>query len=336
MTDWRKTIALMAFAALLPLAVGQVEIRGGVEFRLSDANSSVTMGKTYTVEDGAVYGDALHIEDKNVSVTNPDSYTANTTLWRFITNVTRFEEAARIGVDAENESTLVFGFEGYPENRSFRIRRDGKRFRLSRTLEDDTVNWRSNEWEERHNFSMEMVERMKNVTLRLQYDLGDEDTFVDGVNRTEGAYTADDIDYAYVVSEVASSGLMMGLVNFAEFVQLGFTENGDVSANMTQNVTQLSRDSRFLVPFTGGGIDQIERREDRIKGGIGAANDILEFAEPNFAYQLTTEKTVRVTLRYAQDAIDLDGFINPISTDATIYIRNQGASQNRSNIGVKR
>lgn len=157
-----------------------------------------------------------------------------------------------------------------------------------------------------------------------------DDKYIDGVQRGEGVYTDQDIDYGAAVSEDLT--LVSGVVGADGFQRVGF-DNETSGGRYELNVTGRG-ETRFLVPFTQGTHEDVQGRERYITGGVFGDNGFFDFANPNFGGSLTTEKRVRVTLGY--ENILLDGFERSISPGTyDIVITNNGAADGKVNVSVK-
>ncbi|MDY6761960.1 MAG: hypothetical protein SVY41_02845, partial [Candidatus Nanohaloarchaea archaeon] len=121
-----------------------------------------------------------------------------------------------------------------------------------------------------------------------------------------------------------------GIVPGGSFQELEFT---NTSSRYVFAQTQQIGNSIFLLPLTEGSSDVIEDRETAIKGNLFGGGNFLSFPDPSFAYEVSQEKTVRVSLSY--DSIDLDGLEDTISPGAyTITITNEGTENGVTQVNL--
>lgn len=171
------------------------------------------------------------------------------------------------------------------------------------------------------------------TTTEIRMVLDDRATdakWIDGAKRAEGVYTDDEVGFGYAVGETAA--MAAGLVPGGDLQRLGFdndTGAGRYAFNMTTDGA-----SSTLVPFTEGDHFDIENREGLIQGSIFGQGNFLGYPSPNFAYDLTEQKQVRVALDY--DALRLigpDGRISP--GQYTMVVRNEGIANGTVRVSVK-
>lgn len=169
-----------------------------------------------------------------------------------------------------------------------------------------------------------------NVTVGLQFtiDSRSEDTvYIDGIQRSDGVYDTTNIDFGYGIG--TGTTMMGGIVAGSGFSRVGY--DSSVTGGFYEvNVTNTG-DSIFLVPFTPGNINDVEDRENLIKNGV--IGRFFNYPEPNFAYELGQEKTVRAALSY--EHILLDGFDGTLSPGTyQLIVENNGVSNGQANVSV--
>jgi hypothetical protein len=310
----RKPATIILLTLLLSITVAaQVDVGKGVDFELKDGNTVITAGKNYTFDNVTVYSNALGMNATNLSIDNTATDQANATLWNYTPKVeTTSRPSIKLEIDGIGSNSIDISVTGVLPERDYRIDQDSDKHATDSSGDTPPqIGWSHDDWTASHNFTVNLLKAIQNVTVSLTYDLGSEDTYVDDQQRSEGTYTDSDLDYAYLASEAVLNGqdAVFGLVNFGDFIQLSYNEPGDnVQAEMVQGFDPGQRDSVFLIPFTEGTHNVVEGREENVQGGLLSSADFLSFPSPNFAYELVAEKTIQVILDYSTDRIDLNGF----------------------------
>lgn len=150
--------------------------------------------------------------------------------------------------------------------------------------------------------------------------------YIDGQQRSPGAYTDGEIEHGYAVG--ADSGRVAGIVTDL-FESVGYQDTGGgyrVNATATEEAV-------FLLPFTQGDWPDIDERMPLITGGAYGPDQFFSYPEPTFGGEISEEKTVTAALSY--DSIVLDGPDHPVSQGTyQVIVRNDGVVGGKPQVSI--
>lgn len=143
---------------------------------------------------------------------------------------------------------------------------------------------------------------VENITLELEFSSGN-DVYVDGQSVSEGFHKAENIDYAYIVSDQP-----VGIVSYGELNSINYSTEG---SNDVFRVEQT--ESTFLVPNTGDSYIEIEDDEEGIED-----RSFLNNYNPSFAFPELESPVVRVIL---DPIVETKGFEQRLKRSFDFYVR---------------
>lgn len=334
MVRYRHLLLLIAVVVFTGLATGHqaVNVSRGVDIHLAAGNITVSMGDDFGFDNVTVYGDAAAFGGRNLSLVHHEAALANATLWDYrMDDEQTGDESLLIGANGIDAAAIDFGAGGALPGRDYKVERDGSRFDTASSGDAGIVSWSSDDWSVAHNFSIIPLESIQNITVQLSgaFDHPRDTAVIDDTqDPATGTYSPGDVDFGYATFELMQQ--VAGLVPVGTFLQLRY-ENRSGSYLFAQ--TQPIGDNLFLLPFTQGTHEAVEDRESLIQGSFLGPGNFLGFPAPNFGYELTKKKTVRVTLGY--DTLVLDGFSGRIDPGShTLVVTNEGAWKDTSNVSI--
>lgn len=124
-------------------------------------------------------------------------------------------------------------------------------------------------------------EGIESITLEMSLADGN-DVYVDDEPAGEQLYTADELDYPYIVTDEP-----VGIVSYSSLRSIEYSSNGDKDVfRVTQN------GGRFLLPNTKESYSDIENEEETIMN-----REFLQDLRPSFSFFQPETPTIRVILR---------------------------------------
>lgn len=171
-----------------------------------------------------------------------------------------------------------------------------------------------------------------NVTTGLDFvvdDRGSDTVYIDGQIASPGIHTSNDISFGYGIG--VGSDLMSGVVAGTGFTQVEYDDQ--TAGGRYEIAVTNTGDNTFLIPYTLGGVGDVENREDVIRDGVFGTDRFFSYPDPNFAYELSEEKTTRAALTY--DTILLHGPRQEIAQGTyQLLVQNNGVVDGKANVSV--
>lgn len=131
-----------------------------------------------------------------------------------------------------------------------------------------------------------------NVTLELEFDA--QNTYVvDGNIETDSSFSTQTANYPYIVSERPA-----GIVSYSNTLNISYQ---NISATRDRfSITQSA--GSFLLPFTTGGYEAIENREDQVQN-----RNFLNLLNPSFNFPIPQNQLVKVSYSFPYNISSFDG-----------------------------
>lgn len=141
-------------------------------------------------------------------------------------------------------------------------------------------------------------------TMTLKLEIESSDVYIDGETAEERTYSPIELEYPYIVSDRPA-----GIVSYGDLKNITYTENSRNVLSVTQ------RDGSFLLPFTRGGTESIDRRQEDI-----TSRTFLQEYDPSFGFFIPDNPVIKVIYDFGYGT---EGFTETQTNRIDLAVRNK-------------
>lgn len=156
---------------------------------------------------------------------------------------------------------------------------------------------------------------VENVTLEMEGVSGD--IYADGETINSGQFLYPPLEFPYIVNEEP-----LGIVSYGRTLKLSRPFSDTVS------ITQEADSANFLLPFTSGGYEKVERQQNLIMD-----REFMQITSPGFRYDVSGDPLIRLVYT---PRVDVEGFEDRIvNYNSKLRVRNLGLENEELIVEIK-